>query len=49
MPSLPPRDKRERELLSAYGQLSEANIVRNEDTIAGMKRMSDNHTSLTKT
>lgn len=48
-PSLSLRDKREREVLSAYGQLSDANVVCNEHTIAVMKRMSDTHISFTKT
>ena len=41
MPSPPRRDTRERELLSAYGQLGDANEVLNERAVAVMKRMSD--------
>ena len=35
------REARERELLSAYGQLGDANEVLNERAVAVMKRMSD--------
>lgn len=41
MPSPPRRETRERELLSAYGQLGDANEVLNERAVAVMKRMSD--------
>lgn len=41
MPSPPRRDTRERELLTAYGQLGDANEVLNERAVAVMKRMSD--------
>jgi hypothetical protein len=44
MPSPPRREARERELLTAFGQLGEANMateVLNERSLAVMKRMSD--------
>ena len=41
MPSPPRRETRERELLTAYGQLGDANEVLNERAVAVMKRMSD--------
>lgn len=41
MPSPPRRETRERELLTAYGQLGDANEVLNERSVAVMKRMSD--------
>jgi hypothetical protein len=41
IPSPPRRETRERELLTAYGQLGDANEVLNERAVAVMKRMSD--------
>lgn len=41
MPSPPRRETRERDLLTAYGQLGDANEVLNERAVAVMKRMSD--------
>ena len=41
MPSPPRRETREREMLTAYGQLGDAVEVINERALAVMKRMSD--------
>ena len=41
MPSPPRRETREREMLTAYGQLGDAVEVINERAVAVMKRMSD--------